>query len=121
MLISTLIANAGDIIGTVNPPQGVQQYGDVSQGGLILFVSNIIKLLTIVGGIWVLFNFILAGYTYITSQGESSAATKVKDQITSSVIGLIIIVVSYTIIALLSLLLFGDAGFILNPKIPSPL
>lgn len=119
-LIAQAANNANNIIGKVDQPAGVAQYGDVSSGGLVLFVSNLIKLATIVAGVWVLFNFITAGYIYITSQGDTAAANKVKDQITSSVLGLVIIVVSYTAIALISFFLFGDAGYILSPKIPTP-
>ena len=111
-----------DIIGKINAPVGVDKYNAISGAngvGLIFFVSNLIKLATIVAGIWVLFNFVTAGYTYITSQGESKAADQVKNQVTSSVLGLIIIVGAYTLIAIISFLLFGDAGYILNPTIPT--
>ena len=132
MLISMLLAQAQaqsqSIIGTVTAPLGVSTYNTAPGAssavpggfGLLVFVSNIIKLATIVAGIWVLFNLITAGYIYITSQGDTNAANKVKDQITSSVLGLVVIIGAYTVIALVSLFLFGDAGFILNPKLPTP-
>jgi hypothetical protein len=37
-----------------------------------------------------------------------------------SLIGLIIIVSAFTITAIASFILFGDAGFILNPKLVGP-
>jgi hypothetical protein len=122
MFAFTLIAQkAQDIIGKVDQPLGVAAYnaGAPSGIGLILFISNLIKIATIIAGVWVLFNFISAGYLYITSEGDSSAANKVKDQITSSVIGLVIIVMSYTVIAVISYFLFGNAGYILNPVLPT--
>src|SRR5579859_8143697 len=104
MSLSHLIADANDFLGKVAPPPGVDQFNSNSAGGIgiILFISNIIKLATIIAGIWVLFNFITAGYIYITSGGDSAANNKVKDQLTSSVLGLIVIVGAYTIIALIS-------------------
>lgn len=121
-----LIADsATDIVGTIKAPVGVDKFNAASIAagsgniGLIIFISNLIRLATIIAGIWVLFNFVTAGYTYITSQGEAKAADQVKNQITSSVLGLIIIVAAYTVIAIISFLLFGDAGFILNPSIPT--
>ena len=112
------------IIGTVSPPPGVDKFnsnpGAVNNIGIVVFVSNMIKVATVIAGVWVLFNFIAAGYTYITESGNANAATKVKDQITMSVQGLVIIVAAYTIIAVISFLLFGDAGFILNPTLPTP-
>jgi hypothetical protein len=125
MLLSTLLAEVdpNDIIGNVVPPAGVAVYNDkVGENGigLLLFISNLIKLGTIVAGIWVMFNFISAGYIYITSAGDSSAHKKVSDQLTMSVIGLVIIVASYTIAGLLGLIIFGDPGYILNPQICGP-
>jgi hypothetical protein len=120
--LANLIADA-NIFGTVDPPPGIKQFNDKAGTngiGILIFFSNMIKLLTIVAGLWVFFNFISAGYTYITAQGDSSAHTKVKDQITMSVLGLIIIVAAYTIIALLSFALFGNPAFILNPVITGP-
>ncbi len=112
----------GTIFGQIETPPGVTLFN--AQGtngiGLIPFISNLIKLATIVAGLWVMINIILAGYIFITSSGDSSAYGKVKDKITMSVIGLIIIVAAYTITALVGLLFFGDAGYILSPNISGP-
>jgi hypothetical protein len=129
MFFSTLLAadTRKDIFGSVSPPPGVDKFnasaatiGAGSNIGIILFASNLLKLVTIVAGLWVLFNFISAGYLYVTSAGDSGNHNKVKDQITMSVLGLIIIVGAYTGTALISFFLFGDAGFILNPVIQGP-
>ena len=112
-----------DIFGTIEPPPGVNSYigeSTLRGAGLILFVSNLIKVFTIVMGVWILINFLIAGYTYITSQGDTSAHGKVRDRLTMSVIGLVIIVSSYTISAVIGLVFFGDAGFILSPTISGP-
>jgi hypothetical protein len=123
MLLPNLIAAADpDIFGPINPPPGVKEYNDAAAGGIgiILFASNTIKLLTVIAGVYVLLNIIMAGYIYITSGGDASSHTKVKDQITTSVLGLLIIVASYTIIALISYFIFGRADYILNPEIIGP-
>lgn len=129
MLFSTLIAQANpeDVFGTIDKPEGVAKYDALAQAsgnaqsiGLLVFVSRIVQLLTIIGGIWVFINFILAGYEYITSNGDTGAHNKVKDRITMSIIGLVLISVAYTIMALLGLLLTGEADFFLNPQISGP-
>lgn len=130
---STLLAAAGgaegssgSIFGTVQPPIGVSEFdaASVAAGGsnfgLILFISNVIKLGTLIAGLWVLFNIISAGLSYISAQGDSSVPDKAKDQIVHSVIGLGIIVFSYLIIALISFFFFGRADYILNPTITGP-
>lgn len=110
------------VLGTVSPPPGVSAYNAAvgADGiGIILFMSTLIRIATIVAGIWVLFNFVTAGYDYITA-GDSKASQKVKEKLTASVIGLVIIVASYVVIAIFGLILFGDAGFFLNPQICGP-
>lgn len=118
------------VFGPVDPPPGVAEFNaqvdpvvggpDGERIGLIIFASNLIRIATIVAGIIVFVNFILAGYAYISSDGSAKVNEQVKNQLTYSVIGLVIIIASYTIIAIISLLLFGKADFILNPTITGP-
>jgi hypothetical protein len=103
--------------GTVAPPPGVADYGDLASGGLITFVSNIIRIITIIAGVWSLFNIVFAGFTYITSANDAKGIEKAWQSIYMSLIGMIIIVAAFTITAIFSWILFGDATFILNPII----
>lgn len=106
-----------DAFGTIEAPQGVAAYGSLAEGGLLLFVSNIIRLSTVVAGIWVMFNFILAGWKYITSAGDSKAPSEAASMMNNSLIGLAIIVGAYTIAAIIGLVFFGDPSYIINPQI----
>lgn len=116
------ITTPQEIFGTIQKPVGVSELDDESGGeiGLLLFVSNLIRVATVIAGLWVMVNFVLAGYQYITSAGDSGTQGKVRDQITMSVVGLVLIVSAYMITALISTLLFGDPNYILNPTIPGP-
>lgn len=114
---NNLLAQA-DIFGTVTPPAGAARYGE-DAGGLITFIGAGIQLFTIVAGLYVFANFLLAGYEYITA-GDNKAHQKVREKLTNSVLGLVIIVGSYTLVALLSLIFFGNPGYILNPTIIGP-
>ncbi len=112
------------IMGTVEPPPGVNLFPSPeatgSGQGLIVFISNLIKLVTVIAGLFGLFNIISAGYSYLSSGGNAKATEEAMNKLTYSLIGLMIIVGSFTITALISLLLFGDATYILNPDIPTP-
>lgn len=105
------------IFGTINAPAGVEQYNDSAESkiGVILFASNMLRFATVIAGIVVMANFIMAGWIYITSNGDSAAHGKVSSKLTTSVIGLMLIVGSYTIAALIGLIIFGDVSYILNP------
>lgn len=109
--------SGSSVFGTIQPPKGVDKYGGLEQGGLILFASNGIRLATTVAGVWVMLNFILAGWKYITESDSSKAASEASTMMTNSMIGLAIIVGSYTLAAIAGLVFFGDASYILNPKI----
>jgi hypothetical protein len=113
-------APLNDAIGEIDAPPGVSNYNAQAGGiGIILFFSNLIKLITVVAGIWTMLNFILAGFTYVTSADNPSAIEKIGSKLSLSVVGLAIIVASYLIAAIIGLILFNDASFIINPEIPS--
>ena len=111
-----------DIFGTVEAPPGVEQYTSSAGGGIgiIFFISNLIKLGTVIAGIWVLFNFLTAGFTFLSSGGDSSAYSKVSSKLTMSVIGLAIIVSAYAIAGVIGLIVFGRADYILSPEVVGP-
>jgi hypothetical protein len=110
------------IFGNVAPPAGVQAYDAAAGGniGLLLFVSNMIKLVTVGAGLFVVFNVVYAGIMYVSSMGDSSVHAKVRDQLTYSVIGLVLIAASYAIAILIGFIFFGDPSFIINPQVCGP-
>lgn len=113
--------SAADIFGKIVPPPEITSFStDTSGGGLIIFISNLIKVITIIAGLFGLFNIISAGYTYLGSSGNPKAAEEAGQKLLFSFIGLAIIVGSFTITAIVSLILFGNAGYILNPTLPTP-
>jgi len=120
-LLLTTLATADTVFGSVSPPPGVADYDDAAGGiGLIPFFSNLIRIITIAGGIFVMINILYAGWIYISSSGDASAHEKVANTVTYSVIGLAIIVFSYSAAAIAGMIFFGDATFILNPTICGP-
>lgn len=120
MFANRVEAATTDVFGTIEPPPGVDKYNTAAGAGgigLILFFSNLIRFATVIAGIWVFVNFILAGWIYITSSGDTGAHKKVSEKLTMSVMGIMIIVGAYTVAALLGLVIFGDAKYILSPTL----
>lgn len=122
-------ADLGQAIGTIDPPPGVdvQNTDFMTNGGgvegeeeiaIFFFFGKFLQVLNVVAGIWVLVNLTLASFTYISSQGEAKAHQTVRDKLTMSVAGLALLVIAYLAAAILGLLFFGDAGFILKPTLP---
>ena len=88
--------------------------GDVNKVGTKLnsVISAILGFLTVLAALWFLLQFIFAGYSWISSGGDKNAATAAWQKITNSVIGLIIVVAAWIIVAVLGELLGIQ---ILNP------
>lgn len=108
-----------DIIGTVKNPLPTAYQG-VASGGLILFFTNILRLVFVAAGILAFFNLIIAGFQYMQAGGDAKALQAAWDRIWQSLLGLILIVGSFALAALFGYIIFGDATFILNPKIYAP-
>ena len=102
---------------TLNP--GGKSYGNIATG-LPTFVTNIITIVFIAAGLYAFFNLMFAGFTYITSAGDTKKIEAAMNSINMSLIGLIIMVAAAAITGVISYLLFGSATAILTPKIIGP-
>lgn len=105
------------LFGTIAPP--ITGYpADVS--GLTVFFTNILRLAFLIAGIWAFLNFILAGYSFLSASGDPKKITAAWEKIWLSVVGLIIIVGSFVLAAIVGFLVFGDPLYILRPQIYGP-
>jgi hypothetical protein len=110
------------VIGPINAPGPTQAHiaseddSSAQIPGFLLFISRLLQYSSVVAGIWVLFNATWAGLLYIQG-ADAKSMDKVRGIITNSVIGLLLIVTAYTIAALVGLLVFGDASFIISPRL----
>lgn len=76
-------------------------------------ISRIVGVLTIVAGIWFIFQFIIGAYGFLTAGGDSKAIESARGKITQAIIGLVVVVAAWALISLLGALL----GFeILQPQ-----
>lgn len=112
------------VLGGIQPQSSLQitKYNNRSPGfriGLIAFTSRLLRLFTfIIGGIFLL-QMVYAGFLYLSSQGDTAVFNKFKETLYWSLIGLFVLAASYAIAALVGLMLFGDATFILKPQLYS--
>jgi len=111
-------ATQTNIIGTkITPPTG--GYGG-AQTGIVLLLTNVLRLAFAAAGILAFINFIIAGFQYMTAGGDSKALSSAWSRIWQSLIGLLIVVLSFALASLIGYIMFGDAKFILNPKVYGP-
>ena len=108
--------------GPITAPPGVEKYaGSGGEApGLITFLSNIVKLLIIIGGIYALINIVLAGYGFLSAGDDPKKIQAATGKIWQSLIGLLIMAGSFLLAALFGWILFQDPRFILWPQIQGP-
>ena len=106
------------VIGDIDLPDFFK-YGEVG-GGLGNFLNNVLMLITTVAGLFALFNFIMAGYGYMSANGDEKKVQQAWAKIWQSLLGLGIVATSFIIAALVGWIFFKDPTFIINPKIYGP-
>lgn len=112
-----------DVVGKItNPLPGSYQNiaAGAGGGGLILFFSNVLRLVFVAAGIYAFINFIIAGYEYMTAAGDTKMLTNAWARIWQSLVGLIIIVGSFAAAALMGQFFFGSPTAILSPQLYGP-
>lgn len=111
---------AANPFGTVSPPPGIDKYKGLTEGGLVDFLSVILKFLVIAASLYALFNLIFAGYQFISAGGDQKAVEAAWSKIWQSLLGLLIVAGAFVLAALFGWLIFGDPSAILVPKIFGP-
>ena len=101
----------------VAPPQVAALVG---KGGLSALVGAILKTLIIGAGVYALFNFVLAGYDYISSSGDPKGIQAATSRITQSIIGLVVAAGAFLIAGLVGQIVFGNPNYILQIQIFKP-
>lgn len=104
-----------------NPLQTISGsgYSDVGTG-LPTFITNIITIIFVAGGLYAFFNLMIAGFTYITAAGDTKKIEAATLSINTTLIGLVIMVAAAAITGVISFVLFGSATAILSPSIKGP-
>ena len=91
-LIKTAFAQ--NLIGPVTNPT---KYGGTGGQGLFTFLGNILKLAGTIAGIYMVVQLIIAGFTYISANGDEKKTLLAWNQIWQSILGMIIIASAFVI------------------------
>ena len=104
--------------GTVNPPPGITT--SVEGGGLTILVGNILKTLIVLAGVYAVFNFVLAGFAFMSAGDDPKKVQGAWQKIWQTLIGLIFAAGAFVIAALAGQLIFKDPDALLQIKIFGP-
>lgn len=122
MVLFTLLAQGGDeastFFGTIVQPDALKPYGE--NGGLVVFLSNMLTVALVGGGLFALFNIVQAGFIYLSSAGDAKAHEKVLAKLNTSLWGLVLMVMAPALMAVVGWVLFKSPTFFLAPMLVGP-
>jgi hypothetical protein len=109
------------IFGPVTNPYTGEYQGTADKNGeingLIFFFTNILRLFFLLAGIFALLKIIIAGFGFISAGGEPKKIEQAWVNIWQSIVGLLIIVSSFVMAAIIGQLFFGNPLFIISPEL----
>jgi len=103
--------------GQITAPAALSGYGSspsMAIGGLI---ERVLQLMIIGAGIYALFNFVLAGYDFLSAGEDVKKVAGAWAKIWQTALGLAFVAGSFVLAAIFGQLIFNDPTFILNPRI----
>lgn len=105
------------IFGGVTPPYTNPAGNPYPAGmeGIVIFGTNILRLVFLIAGLFSFIKIVIAGFGFISAGGDPKAITKAWDNIWQALVGLLIIVSSFILTAIVGQVFFGDFTYILNP------
>jgi len=118
-MTKSLLAQVDSVIGELEPiisnVPGITAEGELP--GIVAVINIVLRIIFIIAGVYAFFNIIIAGMNFIGAGGDPKKVTAAWEKIWQSFLGLVIIVSSFIIAAIIGIILFGDATYILNPKL----
>lgn len=89
-------------LGTIGGGAGLGPFANGGDGvtGIAKIISSAVGILTVAAGVWFLFNIIIAGFSWISAGGDKAKLTSAREKITNALIGLVVVVASWAILAL---------------------
>ena len=105
--LSSFTISADLFGGGIQPPIENEYTQGVTQGNNVLetvatVLSNIIGSLTVLGGLFFIVYFFMGAFKWITASGDSGKIESARDQMFQGVLGLIVMVISYSLIGIIS-------------------
>ena len=106
----------GNPFGTITAPAALSGYAASTPAGSIgILIERIIQLLIIGAGIYALFNFILAGYDFLSAGDDAKKVAGAWAKIWQTAMGLAFVAGAFVLAGIFGQIIFNDPTFILNP------
>jgi hypothetical protein len=94
------------------------KYGDEPGTAIGTLIQYAVWILIVGAGVYALFNFILAGYAFMSAGDDPKKVAGAWAKIWQTALGLAFTAGAFVLAAIFGQLIFGDPLFILKPNIP---
>jgi len=106
MFLNTFSVQIAQFGSGLQPPSTAWSKGSATSSKSALnnmtdMISSVITIATVLAAIFFIIYFILAAFSWITSEGDSGKLQKARNQIIHATIGLVLVVSAYAIIGLI--------------------
>jgi hypothetical protein len=114
MILVSLLADNGTGLGTLRGlgPLGFEGVDEITREEAFRLFNNVISiiigLLTVIAGIWFLFQVIIAGYQWLSSGGDKASIAAARDKLSHALIGLIIVIMAFAIVSIVGTIMNID-------------
>lgn len=114
-----LLAQSATPLGKIGG-EGLGPFGNINFSGTSALqavtraISSIIGLMTVAAAIWFLFQFIIGGFSWVTSGGDKTKVQQAQQRLSNAFIGLVVVVAGWAILALVGQF-FGYDIILSNP------
>lgn len=103
--------------GSIKAPSSLSSYGSSPSAAIGVLIQRSIQILIVGAGIYALFNFVLAGYDFMSAGDDAKKISGAWAKISQTAIGLAFAAGAFVLAAIFGQLIFNDPTFILNPRI----
>lgn len=111
---------AANPFGNVTLPTSLStKYGSEPGAAIGTLIQYVIWTLIVGAAVYALFNFIMAGYAFMSAGDDPKKVAGAWAKIWQTALGLAFAAGAFVLAAIFGQLIFGDPTFILNPQIPT--
>lgn len=104
----------------ISPTSPLATTTGTSGEGLVILGNSLLKFVIVMAGLYAFWNFIAAGYGFMSAGDDAKAVGKAFGKFTQSLLGLTFVAGSFVLAAIFGYLIFGDATAIISPVIYGP-
>ena len=108
-----------NVFGNIPVPTPLARFGSIQGGAIGILLNIAVQTLIAVASIYALFNFIFAGYAFLSAGDDPKKVQAAWAKIWQTALGLTVVAGSFVLAALFGRLIFGDYDALLTPVIPT--